>query len=448
MEHYKPIPTANLATHINVADKVLRELLCEVEAVVSSEEFNLWVNDNQISSVYGHCAAAVDAMQILAWVMFGKYLKVLRIDSSHFHEFDQDVNQPHYVLVDPRTTFIYDPSKYQFGGTPIYTEAVLCKLYDCGKGSGLQGRRRQNLTSPQDYTTNLATKEIIRKVLNSPTFTKEYKASDAPRKNPIFRGLDVVRIYNLVLEICSQISKDAHVYISTAYDHTETIKTEFDVLFQKDLRLFDQFLNGQPASKICVSIFENEYPLDASCEFSTDGTFNYANSTIDIEFNRSPNLSISEFLNMFQQDNECFVFVFADLFRTLLHEIAHAQEGEITTWELNRRSHTRQEIEQSFHTLSNYDLNLPLNREAKEARSIIQTYLETDTEIRAYTYSILADIMLYDPDLVIYETSSTVDAYLKEVSPEWNKLHLIYTKHTLDIVRDGIRQLMEQLLKI
>jgi len=56
--------------------------------------------------------------------------------------------------------------------------------------------------------------------------------------------------------------------------------------------------------------------------------------------------------------------------------------------------------------------------------------------------------MLYDPDLVIYETSSTVDAYLKEVSPEWNKLHLIYTKHTLDIVRDGIRQLMEQLLKI
>lgn len=148
---HTPIPLLTEAPATGCLEDKL-QIICEyVSEIAKSKEFDDWVAQNRVSSVYGHCAAAVDAMQILAWVELGKYLQVRRIDMG-------DRERAHFILQDPLTGAVYDPTRFQFhelGIMPRYKES---------HGVGLNARRKSGLQTVSDYTVSRAAREILRRL--------------------------------------------------------------------------------------------------------------------------------------------------------------------------------------------------------------------------------------------------------------------------------------------
>lgn len=153
----------------------IKTLSDTIYEIAQSDSFNQWVEDSKANTKYGHCAAAVDALQVLAWVLFRNRLDVYRIAPQ-----GELAPNSHYFAKDHDTGVIYDPTSFQF-------DFDIRPYYKAGEPSGFNARRKKGLYTIYDYTVSNAAREIIRRVLDQMDYTEQSPTEAIPlrtRSNP------------------------------------------------------------------------------------------------------------------------------------------------------------------------------------------------------------------------------------------------------------------------
>ena len=125
----------------------LSQLADAVEEVVRSDDFIRKVVEEKWNTIWGHCAVATAAMQILAWQVYGIYLDTYNAPAPNSDSVS------HWFLSTPEGVLI-DPTAYQFEDADYLTS-----LYQRAIRKGHPSRR-----SLPPFTNSPPVKYIIQRV--------------------------------------------------------------------------------------------------------------------------------------------------------------------------------------------------------------------------------------------------------------------------------------------
>lgn len=273
------------------------------------------------------------------------------------------------------------------------------------------------------------------------------------RSNPQFGSLDPFHIYNVLLWIFSQITELKADYLQQCYgDQPSNEKTEFEPLFKASLELFSEYINGIEAPPIDVVISENAYPLPEDELFRVDGVYDTTHNSISIEIDRNTSFSAEQLLNSFDINNPNSGLLFSEFLEVLMHEAAHAQEGVIPTWALNQQPHSRSTLQKCLAQVAYTDPSL-WSTEDKECADIVSQYINLDTEVRAFGYSVLANLMTMDPNFQQLKelplNTESFEEYLRNFSPRWLAIESFLTEQSKQaLILSGLYRILSDQFNI